>query len=82
MAVISLLRGKLRSRISRPTGVIMAPPSPCRARIASSMPKLLAIPHSAEPRVKVNSASANTFRAPNLSANQPLTGMNTASVRM
>ncbi len=77
----SCARGKLRSRISRPTGVIMAPPSPCSTRIASSMPKLSAMPHSAEPRVKMPSARAKIRRAPNRSANQPLTGMNTARVR-
>jgi hypothetical protein len=50
--------------------------------MANSMPKLFAMPHSADPRVNVKSASAKILRAPNLSANQPLTGMNTANVRM
>ena len=37
IAVTRSLRGKLRSRISRPTGVIMAPPMPCSTRLATSM---------------------------------------------
>ena len=30
--------GKLRSRISRPTGTIIAPPIPCTMRAATSIP--------------------------------------------
>ncbi len=80
MAVNSWPRGKLRSRIRRPTGVIMAPPKPCRPRVTTSMVKLLAIPQRQEPSVKMNRASTKMRRAPKRSANQPLTGMNTASV--
>ena len=36
------------------------------------------MPHSAEPPAKISTAAQNTRRAPNRSAIQPLTGMNTA----
>ena len=71
-------RGKLRSRISRPTGVIIAPPKPCMTRIANSIGRLVERPHSAEPSVKIATAAQNTRRVPSRSAIQPLTGMNTA----
>ncbi len=71
-------RGKLRSRISRPTGVIIAPPKPCTTRIASMTGRFGARPHKAEPRVKIAIATQNTARAPSRSAIQPLTGMKTA----
>src|SRR5439155_1853876 len=71
-------RGKLRSRISRPTGVIIAPPKPCTTRIVISIGRLSASPHSAEPPANSRTAAQNTRRAPNRSAIQPLTGMNTA----
>ncbi|OIQ77772.1 hypothetical protein GALL_405380 [mine drainage metagenome] len=80
MARTSSRRGKLRSRMSRPTGVIIAPPRPCSTRIAISSAKLSASPHSAEPSVKRASAAMNTRRAPKRSAHQLLSGMNTASV--
>ena len=79
MAVIMSARRKLRSKISRPTGVIIAPPSPCTTRMPTSMGKSCAMPHRAEPRVNTASAATNTRRAPKRSANQPLTGMNTAT---
>src|SRR3954452_14628100 len=71
-------RGKLRSRTSLPTGVIIAPPNPCTTRIAISIGRLSAIPHSAEPPAKISTAAQNTRRDPKRSAIQPLTGMNTA----
>src|SRR5215213_10256856 len=78
IAETSAARGKLRSRTSLPTGVIIAPPNPCTTRIAISIGRLSAIPHSAEPPAKISTAAQNTRRAPNRSAIQPLTGMNTA----
>ena len=79
MALTSSRRGKLRSRISRPTGVIMAPPNPWTARVATSTGKLRAAPQATEPRVKTARAATKTRRAPKRSANQPLTGMKMAS---
>ncbi len=78
IAETSSLRGKLRSRISRPTGVIIAPPKPWITRVANSIGRFVASPHSADPAVKIAIAEQNTMRVPSRSAIQPLTGMNTA----
>src|SRR5580700_7129301 len=71
-------RGKLRSRIRRPTGVIIAPPNPCRPRITSIIGRLDDKPHRADPAAKIAIATQNTTRVPSRSAIQPLTGMKTA----
>src|SRR5216684_9263255 len=57
-------RGKLRSRIRRPTGVIMAPPNPCTTRISSIIGRLGDSPQSAEPEAKIANAAQNTTRQP------------------
>ena len=72
--------GTARSRIRRPTGTIMAPPSPCRMRNATSSGRLPATPHRAEPSENSAIARQNTRRAPSRSASQPLTGRNTAKL--
>ena len=82
MAVTSSDRGKLRNRMSRPTGVIIAPPKPWITRISTSTGRLDDKPHRPEPMVNSASAPANTRRVPKRSANQELTGMNTARLRM
>ncbi len=64
--------------VRRPTGTIMAPPHPWRMRHATSTCRSLDRPHKRDPSVKSPIADANTTRVPNLSATQPLTGMNTA----
>ena len=64
--------------MSRPTGVIMAPPSPWRTRIATSIHKLVASPHKADAKVNSAIAAQKTIRAPNRSAIQPLIGMKIA----
>ena len=71
-------RGKLRSRIRRPTGDIIAPPKPCSTRRTSIIGRLVEAPHSAEPAAKIAIAAQKTGRAPSRSAIQPLTGMKTA----
>jgi hypothetical protein len=71
-------RGKVRTRASRPTGVIIAPPMPCTTRAATSMWLFTASPQSNEPSVNSETAQVNTRRVPNRSAIQPLMGMNTA----
>ena len=55
---------KLRTIVSRPTGTIIAPPRPCSTRQATSMCKLVASPHSKEPRLKSAMAVKNTCRVP------------------
>ena len=70
--------GKVRTRVSRPTGTIIAPPQPCRIRQAISKWMSLESPQRNEPSVKMPMADANTRRVPKRSAIQPLIGMNTA----
>jgi len=82
MARISSDLAKVRTRVSRPTGTIMAPPQPCRMRQATSRWMLLDMPQSTEPRVKRPIADANTRRVPKRSAIQPLIGMNTARLNV
>ena len=79
MALISSRRSTLRTRISRATGVIIAPPMPSTRRPATSW---VSEPESAqpiEPSMNTPMAARNTVSAPKRSAVQPLTGMNTAS---
>ena len=80
-AEISSAFGTLRKMTSRPTGTIMAPPMPWTMRNSTKSKSDSAKPHAAEPTVKTTMAMRNTVRAPNRSAIQPLTGMNTASDR-
>ena len=79
MAFTSALLSTVRSKTRRPTGVIMAPPMPCRMRANT---KLVTEEDSAQPIdpiMNTATANANTMRAPNRSAVQPLAGMKTAS---
>ena len=78
MARISSDLGKVRTMVMRPTGTIMAPPTPCRTRQATSILMLVDRPHSTEPSVNKPIAEAKTRRVPKRSAIQPLIGMNTA----
>ena len=70
----------VRSTASRPTGTIIAPPSPCSSRAATNHPADPAKPHSSDPRVNTATAAVNTVRAPNRSAAHPPGRMNTATV--
>ena len=70
--------GNVRTRASRPTGVIMAPPMPCTTRAATSIGIFSASPQNSEPRVNRNTAQVKTRLVPNRSAIQPLMGMKTA----
>ncbi len=69
---------KVRPRINRPTGIIIAPPMPCSARAATSIASDCDWPHSAEATVNSAMAPAKMLRVPYLSAIQPLIGMKTA----
>ena len=69
----------VRTSTIRPTGVIIAPPTPWTMR---AMTKSVSEPDSAhpiEPSTKTAMAARNTVRAPNRSAVQPLAGMKIAS---
>ena len=74
--------GKALTKVSRPTGTIMAPPQPCSMRQATSRWMSLDKPQSNEPNVNNPMAEAKTRRVPNLSATQPLTGMKTARLNV
>ena len=67
-----------RSSTSRPTGTIIAPPSPCSMRAATSCHREPLSPHRIEPGRNTTMAPRNTCLAPYRSATQPLIGMNTA----
>ena len=82
MARMSSDLAKVRTRVSRPTGTIMAPPQPCRMRQATSRWMLLEMPQRNEPSVKMPMADENTRRVPNRSAIQPLIGMKTARLNV
>ena len=79
MASISARLSTERTRTSRPTGVIIAPPMPCTIRAITKWVSELANAQPIEPMTNTAIAVANTVRAPKRSAVQPLIGMNTAS---
>src|ERR1700752_1939326 len=79
IAFTSALLSIDRTSTSRPTGVIIAPPMPCRVRaITKSVPEGYNA-QPIEPIMNTAIARENTVRAPKRSAVQPLAGMNTAS---
>jgi len=78
-ACTSSLFGTVRSNTRRPTGTIIAPPMPCKNRVATSMPSEPLAAQPIEPSRNTAIADMNVVRAPKRSATQPLTGMNTAS---
>lgn len=69
-----------RSTASLPTGTIIAPPTPCNTRIATSIGSDALSAHPNDAIVKTAIAPRNTGRMPNLSAIHPLAGINTATV--
>ena len=79
MAATSSLFGVARTSTSRPTGVIIAPPMPCRKRATTKAGSDPDIAQATEPSMKTPMAVRKTFLAPKRSAIQPLTGMKTAS---
>jgi hypothetical protein len=52
--------GKVRVRIRRPTGVIIAPPNPWTMRLKTSADSVSDKPQSTEPSVKKPMAAQNT----------------------
>src|SRR5712671_3556709 len=79
IALTKALLSMERSSTSRPTGVIIAPPTPCRMRAITKWVTLVDNAHPIEPIMKTPMAIENTMRAPKRSAVQPLAGMKTAS---
>ncbi|MNN27753.1 hypothetical protein D3C81_1412960 [compost metagenome] len=82
MAASNCDLGKVRMMVSRPTGIIMAAPTPCSRRAATSIGELTDRPQRMEAMVKMATAAENTRRVPKRSAIQPLMGMHTARLRM
>src|SRR4051794_41980477 len=78
---MALMRSDLavvRSTTSRPTGTIMAPPTPCRTRVAVSIGRPVAAAQATDARVKIATAVMKTRRAPNRGVNPPPAGISTA----
>jgi hypothetical protein len=67
------------SSTSRPTGVIIAPPMPCRKRAATNSMRLPEMAQAIDPARKTPIAMAKMRRAPKRSAIQPEIGMKIAS---
>ena len=82
IAISNSVFGKVRMIVSRPTGIIIAAPMPCRIRAATSMGTFKDRPQSTEEKVKIATAVLNTRHVPKRSAIQPLIGMHTARLRM
>src|ERR1700726_574865 len=79
IAFTSALLSIERSSTSRPTGVIIAPPMPCTMRAITKSVTDEDSAQPIDPTMNTPTAIANTMRAPNRSAVQPLAGMKTAS---
>ena len=79
MALSSSRRSMVRRRIRRPTGVIIAPPTPCTMRAITKSVSELDTAQAMEPSTKIAMAARNTVRVPKRSATQPLAGMKIAS---
>src|ERR1700710_2011120 len=79
IALTSALLSIERSSTSRPTGVIIAPPTPCTMRAITKWVTEEDSAQPTEPTMNTAMARLNTMRAPKRSAVQPLAGMNTAS---
>ena len=76
----SSLFGVSASTTRRPTGTIIAPPTPCRTRITTSSARLVLSAQPSDASVKSTIAVRKIRRAPNRIVSQPLTGIRTASV--
>ena len=70
--------GTARITTMRPTGTIMAPPSPCTARQNTNCPSEFEKAQPIDATMNTASASRKVVQEPTRSATQPLTGMNTA----
>src|SRR5690606_38635444 len=64
----------------RPTGTIIAPPTPCSTRMITSMVRLWLSAQPSEARVKITIADRKTGRVPYRRVSQLLSGISTASV--
>ena len=79
MALSRSFLSMLRTRMRRPTGVIIAPPMPCTMRANTNSSSECEAAQPIEPMMKTPMAMRNTLRGPKRSAVQPLAGMQMAS---
>ena len=79
IALISSDLSTVRRMISRATGVIIAPPMPCRMRAATKVGSEFDRAQQIDPVMNTTIARRKILRAPKRSAIQPLTGMKIAS---
>ena len=79
MALTRSCRGVERTKTRRATGVISAPPMPCRKRAATKASSELEKAQAIDPSTKTAMATRNTLRAPKRSAIQLEIGMKMAS---
>lgn len=82
MADTSSLRGVPRTSTRRATGVIIAPPIPCRNREKTKAGRLFEMAQKIDPAMKTRIAARKILLAPKRSAIQPLKGMKIASATM
>ena len=78
-AVPRSLPWKVCARSASEVAKMVAPPTPCRARKAISIPADWAAPQSSEARVKTASPAAKTRRRPKMSATEPAASISEAS---
>ncbi len=71
--------GTLRNMTRRPTGIIMAPATPCSMRAATSMARFCDKPQSSELSANPIIEARKTGLVPNLSATQADIGRNMAA---
>ena len=81
MALTSSVLSMLRTRMRRPTGVIIAPPMPWTIRASTNSSSERESAQPIEPRTNTPMARRKTWRAPKRSAVHPLAGMQMASAR-
>ena len=74
--------GLICNRVACDSGMRPAPATPCRARNATSWPRLVAAPHSAEARVKPMIEARKIGLMPNRPASQPVSGIMIAEQTM
>ena len=79
IASTSWLRGVIRTRTNRATGVIIAPPMPWRNRLSTKVSSESEIAQHSDPTMNTIMAVRNTLRAPKRSAIQLEIGMKIAS---
>ena len=72
--------GKVVMTIAIVAGISSAPPTPCPARAAISMPSFWDAPQRHENATKITAPSTNIRRRPNRSASRPPAATNAASV--